>query len=240
MAVMILLAVAHTAFWAWALTVGVGAGVTGVGGAALVVLWLVLLGAWAVFVGRLARSGWLAGPGIATWPALWVSGPVVTLSLLALAVLPTFREAFAGSLGLLPAAAIPALNALRILAVGTVDKAARGQLPRRIGFGVGIPDMAFGVASLAITLRGGFASAEAAVVWHAVGAGILLLMIPAVFTALRQPRRDAPGKGDARAILRFPLVLAPAGLALPFLILHAAVIGVYLTTGTLIGRIVAS
>lgn len=240
MAVMILLAVAHSAFWAWALMLGVGAGLVGGAGAALVVLWLVLLGAWAVFVGRLARSGWLAGPGITTWPAFWVSGPAVTLSLLALILLPTFREAFVGSLGLLPATTIPMLNALRILAVGTVVKAARGQLPKRIGLGVGIPDMSFGVWSLVIAVNGGFASTEAAVAWHAVGAGILLLMIPAVFTALRQPRLDAPGKGDARAILRFPLVLAPAGLALPFLILHAVVIGVYLATGTLVGRIAES
>lgn len=57
---------------------------------------------------------------------------------------------------------------------------------------------------------------------------------------MRQPRLDATDTGDARAILRFPLVLAPAGLALPFLILHIAVIGFYLTTGTAIGVGVAS
>lgn len=240
MAVMILLAVAHAGFWAWALMLGVKAGVTGAAGVALVALWLTLLGAWAVFVGRLARLGWLAGPGIATWPAVWVSGPVVTLSLVALVVLPTFREAFVGSLALLPAAAIPALNALRILAIGTVVKAARGQLPRRIGFGVGIPDMTFGLWSLSIALRGGFTSGEAAILWHTIGAGILLLMIPAVFTALRPPRLDAVGKGDARAILRFPLVLAPAGLALPFLILHVIAIWIYATSSVLIGGGAAS
>ncbi len=215
MAVMILLAVAHTGFWAWALLLGIGSGVTGGPGVTLVLLWLALLGGWTAFVGRLALSGWLAGPGVATWPALWVSGPAVTLSLLSLLVLPAFSEAFVGSAVLLPAAAIPALNTIRILAVGTVVKAAPGQLPWRIGFGVGIPDMFFGLWSLSIALRGGFASGEAVIVWHAIGAGILLLMVPALFTALRQPRLDAAGKGDGRAILRFPLVLAPAGRACP-------------------------
>lgn len=232
MAVMILLAAAHLAFWGWALSLGIGAGVAGIGGAALVVLWLCGIGLWAAFVGQTARSGWLAGPGLATQPALWISAPIVMATVLALLVFAPFREAWLGSLSLLPAIALPALNSLRILALGTVRKALRNQMPRRIGFGVGIPDTLFGLWSLTIALRNGFASDWVEVIWHGIGATILLLMIPASLTALRPARIDAPGKGDARAILRFPLVLAPAGLALPFLILHAAAIFSLVVTGT--------
>jgi hypothetical protein len=60
-AVMIVLAVAHVGFWAWALTLGVQAGVTGAAGTGLVTAWLALMASWTAFVGRLSRSGWLAG-----------------------------------------------------------------------------------------------------------------------------------------------------------------------------------
>lgn len=120
----------------------------------------------------------------------------------------------------LPAAAVPALNALRVLAIGTVIKAGRGLMPRRIGYGVGIPDVAFGLWSLGIAAGGGFADDRTAFVWHVIGAAILLLMMPMVVTVLRPPRLEAPGKGNSRAILAFPMVLAPAGLATLFLILH--------------------
>lgn len=232
MAVMILLAAAHLTFWGWALSLGLGAGVTGPGGAALVLLWLGIIGLWATFIGQLARSGWLAGRGLSTQPALWISAPVVMLTVLALSAVPPFRTAWLGSVTLLPAMALPALNGLRLLALGTVRKARLGQIPRRIGYGVGVPDTVFGVWSLAIALQGGFTSTSAELAWHVLGATILLMMIPASLTALRPPRRDAPAKGDARAILRFPLVLAPAGLALPFLILHAVAIFFLMTHGT--------
>ena len=224
MAVMIVLVTAHVGFWIWAVGMGLQAGTTGPLGASLVAAWLALMGTWAASVGQLARSGWLSGPGTASFPAIWISAPAVMVSLLALLALPAFREAWLGSVLLLPAAMIPTLNSLRILAIGSVLKAWRGQLPKRIGFGVGIPDLAFGLWSMAIALRGGFSRGGEEVAWHAIGAGILLLMVPMVFTVLRPPRLDASGKGDARGILRFPLVLAPAGLALPFLLLHIALL----------------
>ena len=224
MAVMIVLAIAHFGFWVWAVGMGLQAGTTGPLGASLVAAWFALMGTWAAFVGQLARSGWLPGPGATSFPAIWISAPAVMVSLLALLAFPAFREAWFGSVLLLPAAAVPALNSLRILAIGSALKAWRGQLPKRIGFGVGIPDSAFGLWSMAIALRGGLNHGGEEVAWHAIGAGILLLMVPMVSTVLRPPRLDASYKGDARGILRFPLVLAPAGLALPFLILHLSVL----------------
>lgn len=94
-------------------------------------------------------------------------------------------------------------------------------LPRRIGYGVGILDLAFGLWSLGIAASGGFTDARVEILWHLIGAMILLLMLPMVLTVLRPKRLDARDRGDARGILAFPLVLAPAGLATLFLILHA-------------------
>ena len=221
MIVMAFLAFAHVSFWAWGLTLGVQAGAVGGAGAVLVGVWLTIIGLWIGFVGYLSRAGWLTGPGVQTHTWLWVPTPTVMLSLVGFMLLPDLREAWITALSLLPDAAMPALHSLRILAVGTVNKARKGEFPRRIGFAVGIPDLAFGLWSLSIAMSGGFASARVEIIWHILGAAILILMIPMVFTVLRPPRLDAPGKAPARAILAFPMVLAPAGLASLFVILHA-------------------
>ena len=235
MIVMAFLALAHVSFWVWGLTLAVQAGAVGGAGVVLVGVWLTIIGLWIGFVGHLSRAGWLTGPGVHTHTWLWVPTPTVMLSLVGLVLLPDLREAWITSLSLLPDAAMPALHSLRILAVGTVIKAWKGQFPRRIGFAVGIPDMAFGLWSLSIALSGGFAGARVAITWHILGAAILLLMIPMVFTVLRPPRLDAPGKGAARGILAFPMVLAPAGLASLFVILHGLALYALLFPDTPLG-----
>jgi hypothetical protein len=181
---------------------------------------LAAIGLWLAYVARLSRSGWLTGPGVAAQPWLWVPSPPVILSLAGLVLVPALREAWIAVLAALPAFALPALNALRILAMGTVIKAWRGQFPRRIGLGVGIPDTIFGLWSASIALSGGFQGERQELIWNVTGMAILLAMIPMVFTVLREPRLNAPGKGEARGILAFPMVLAPAGLATMFAILH--------------------
>jgi hypothetical protein len=232
MAVMLLLAAAHLGFWGWGVALGLEAGTIGPAGALALAAWLAAVGLWLAVVAHLSRSGWLPRPGVSTQPWLWVPSPPVMLSWLGLRFLPALRGAWLEALALLPAMAVPALNSLRVLAIGTVLKAAQGALPRRIGFGVGLPDLAFGLWSLVIALGGGFADDRIEVLWHLTGAAILMLMLPMVFTVLRPARLDAPGKGDARAILAFPLVLAPAGLATLFLILHALALYGLWTGGT--------
>lgn len=220
MPVMILLATAHVGFWVWGVALGLDSGAIGVLGAIWVGVWLFAIGLWLAYIARISRSGWLTGPGVAFLPWLWVPSPPVILSLAGLLLVPLLREAWFAVLAALPVVAVPALNGLRVLAIGTVIKAWRVQFPRRIGFAVGIPDMLFGLWSAVIALNGGFPSERVELIWNIVGIAILLMMIPMVFTVLRQPRLDAPGKGAARGILAFPMVLAPAGLATLFAILH--------------------
>jgi hypothetical protein len=220
MPVMILLALAHISFWGVGISLAFQQGTIGVVGALAIAIWLVVVGVWLAIIARISRLGWLSGPGVNALPWLWVPSPPVIVSLMGLLLVPIMREAWMAVLIALPAIALPALNTLRILAIGTIIKAWRVQFPRRIGFGVGIPDMLFGLWSGYIALSGGFVSRQQEFVWHIFGLVILLMMIPMVFTVLRQPRLDAIGKGPARAILVFPMVLAPAGLATMFAILH--------------------
>lgn len=220
MPVMILLAAAHIGFWGLGVALALQGGTLGLPGAISLALWLGAIGLWLAFVARLSTAGWLAGPGLASLPWLWVPSPPVLLSLAGLFLVPVLRDAWLAVLAALPVIAVPALNALRILAMGTVIKAWRAQFPRRIGFAVGIPDTLFGLWSAFIALSGGFLSERLQLIWNTIGMAILLMMIPMVFTLLRQPRLDAPDKSPARGILAFPMVLAPAGLATLFAILH--------------------
>jgi hypothetical protein len=219
MAVMFLLAAAHVSFWSWGLALGLASGTLDLANGIALTVWLAGIGLWLAVFAQLSRSGWLTGSGVMIQPWLWVPLPTVLLSLIGILFVPALRDAWFGALAVLPAVAVPALNGLRILAVGT--KAWRGRLPRRIGSGVGIADMTFGVWFMGIAVPGGFSDPRAAIVWYLTGAAFLLLMLPMVFAALRPPRLDAPGKGDSRAILKYPLIMAPAGLATLFLIWHA-------------------
>jgi hypothetical protein len=220
MPVMVILAAAHIGFWSWGVALAMQDGMIGLAGAVAVALWLAAIGLWPAYVARLSLSGWLTGPGVAALPWLWVPSPPVMLTLAGLLLVPVLREAWLAVLVVLPIIAVPALHALRILAIGTVIKAWRVQFPRRIGFVVGIPDTLFGLWSGFMALSGSFQSGRQELVWNLTGLTILLLMIPMVFTLLRQPRLEASGKGPARAILVFPMVLAPAGLATLFAIVH--------------------
>lgn len=220
MPVMILLAGAHICFWGFGVALALQGGTLSLPGALAVALWLGAIGLWLFCVARLSVSGWLTGPGVASLPWVWVPSPPVLLSLVGLFLVPVLREAWLAVLAALPVAAVPTLHAIRILAIGTVIKAWRVQFPRRIGFAVGIPDALFGLSSAFIALSGGLQNERLLLIWNITGLSILLMMIPMVFSLLRQPRLDAPGKGPARGILAFPMVLAPAGLATLFAILH--------------------
>jgi hypothetical protein len=214
------LALAHCSFWGWGLGRGLQEGRLDAANGFAVATWLVGIAIWLVFVAKLSRSGWLLGPGVATHPWVWIPLPPLLLTLLGFVFVAALREAWLEALTLLPNIALPALMGLRILAIGTVIKAWQDHLPRRIGYGVGIPDLAFGLFSIGVALSGGFENSTTEIIWHLVGAAILIMMLPMVFTVLRPLRLDDPGKGSARAILAFPMILAPAGLATLFLVLH--------------------
>jgi hypothetical protein len=225
------LVLAHASFWVYGSALSLQRGTVDLSGISALTSWLALMGLWLLFVARLSRSGWLAGAGVRTLPWLWVPMPPVLLSLVGLVSAPALRDTWLAVLAALPLIALPALNALRIFALGTVVKALRNQFPKRIGLAVGVPDTIFGIISALVVFNGGFSSERIELIWHVTGLMILILMIPMVFTVLQPSRLNAQGKGDARGILTFPMVLAPAGLATLFAILHCFALYQMLLTG---------
>ena len=216
----LLIAGAHLAYWGGGAALAVRQGAMDVGGAIAITLWLAALTGWGLTVRRLSRSGWLATRALPSRPGLWLPSSSVMLTIAAILCVPPLLAALASAATAWPATAAVWLHGVRLLAFGTVVKARRGEIPRRIGYGVGGADTVFGALSIAIAATGGFPSWGAAVVWNCAGALILLAMVPLLDATL--PRR--PGtprhRRDARAVLDDPLVLAPAVLATLFLIQH--------------------
>jgi hypothetical protein len=107
------------------------------------------------------------------------------------------------------------LQALRILAVGSILKVRSGDLPASFGLGLGIPDTIFGLSALGLALSGmvGLLSSMALVAWNLLGAAILLaapLVLQLGLPGRLQTFKENP---DGRALFAFPMALAPTLIA---------------------------
>jgi hypothetical protein len=219
-----LLACAHLAYWGSGTIMGLRAhSITPSGGLAIAA-WLALLVTWALVVRRLSLSGWLRGPALPTRPGLWLPASAVMLTAMASIAAPPLWPAMVTATLALPPAAVLWLHAFRLLAIGTILKAKGREIPRAIGYGVGGADAVFGAVSLGLALVGGFGAMPiwVPIAWNLTGALILLAMLPLLGLGLPS-NVQAPGiDGDARSLLEYPLVLAPAVLATQFLVQHGA------------------
>ena len=220
------IAAGHLSYWGGGAMLGVLQGWLAPSGAASVGVWLALLTIWGLLVRRLSRSGWLASAALPTRPGLWLPPSAVILTVTSLLILPGLRHSLPTIVQTLPAAAMLSLHGLRVLAIGTVIKAGRGEIPRSIGYGVGGADTFFGAVSVVLALGAGFdgMGPYASVIYHGAGAFILLAMLPLLDASMPRKPGFARGARDARALLDDPLVLAPAVLATLFLIHHGAVL----------------
>jgi hypothetical protein len=219
---MMLLASAHLVYWGSATIMGVRAQSIPPSGALAIAVWLALLATWAQIVRRLALSGWLSGPALGTRPGLWLPASAVILTAMASTAAPPLWSALVAATLALPPTAALWLDAFRLFAIGTVLKAKRREIPRSIGYGVGGADAVFGAVSLGLAFLGGFETMPTwlPIAWHLGGALILLSMPPLLDLGLPSKAAAPSRAGDARALLHYPLVLAPAVLATLFLIHH--------------------
>jgi hypothetical protein len=224
---MALIASVHLAYWVSGTLLALHAGLIPSSGAVAIALWLTLLALWGLVVRRISLSGWLSGPALPTRPGVWLPASTVILTATASMAAPLLWSALVAATMTLPPTAALWLHAFRLLALGTVLKARRREIPRIIGYGVGGADAVFGAVSLGLAISGGFETMPIwlPIAWHLSGALILLSMLPLLSLCLPSIAAAPWRAGDARALLQYPLVLAPAALATLFLIQHAASLG---------------
>lgn len=205
---------------------------------AAVALWLGSLAVLGIANARLAISGAFQQESFfALMPGFWVPMIPFAISGALLLVLPAFRRALWAIGAHFPARAFVLVHAMRVAAVGGVAKGFAGLLPASFTLPVGIPDLLFGASALLIGVfwpKGGL-SRRALIVWNLIGIAVIVPAAPlSMQMGLPGPLYVFTSAPDARALFKYPLVLAPT-LIVPLFIftnaVHAAVLWIGMRGG---------
>jgi len=188
--------------------------------AIMIPIWLSLLAVWGVYSKNMAESGvYDSDAFLSSMPMLWI--PTVPIMITGLMMLfPSFRIAIAATV-LTHRTAFIWLQALRILAIGTLIKAYLGMFPVSFAVFVAIPDMLFGLSAVVMARKSmqGKLGEKCLFKWNILG---LLAILPAASIV---GQMGLPGVmyyftslPDARALFDYPMVLAPT-LVVPFFLI---------------------
>lgn len=194
---------------------------------ALLLGWVIAMAIWGYLSAGYAISGTYRSEGfLSSAPGFWL--PFIPMGITVVMLLAaSFRSGlfnlFANNDG-----AFVLLQGLRALAIGGVTKGLTGHLPPSFALPIGIPDFLFGLSALWLGLRMAKhrPSAKALIAWNLLGVAVIL---PAPFLmqmGMPGPLYTFTSQPDARALLDFPLVLAPTLIVPVFITLntiHAAV-----------------
>lgn len=219
-----ILAAGLGAFWAVEALALRRSGALSDGSLLIVWCWLGVLALWGVASGWLSLSGRYTRPRfIMALPGLWLPAVPVALTAVTLLVSPLARDAATVLSRGIADADFVLLQAMRLAAIGSVVKARAGKIPKSFGLGLGIPDAACGASALAIVVIGTDAVPGTALLWwNVAGAALLLAALPMLQLSLPGPLQRFRSQPDGRALLLFPLVLAPTVVAPLFLLANLA------------------
>lgn len=177
---------------------------------ALYLLWVTVYSAAAIAFG--ARGLYVADALLPWLPGLWL--PLVPVAAFVIPVLISerVRDGLRQMVDDAPWPWLAAFQGMRVTAIGTAYKTMVGEFPLYFELLVGLPDLAFGTSAfwIAHRARRGDLSAKAFRNWNLIG---LLVIVPAVPILLQLglpgPVQIFSGLPDARAVLSFPMAIAP-------------------------------
>ena len=146
-------------------------------------------------------------------PGYWLPYiPVVTAVTLVLLITP-LRLGLRKFVDYVPDYWLTGIHVLRILALGTIIKAAMGVFPEKFAWFVGIPDFLFGLSAIPVTLlaRQKRLNNDILMLWHLTGA--LVIIVPTIaFMHIFMKEALFP------KLFAFPMALAPT-LVVPLLVM---------------------
>ncbi|MEL7059727.1 MAG: hypothetical protein AAGN46_06835 [Acidobacteriota bacterium] len=185
---------------------------------------LLPLTAWVSATVAASASGWMRSETfLGLWPGFLL--PVTPILLVALAcVWPPLRRDLTTLARRTPARIWIALQIPRLAAIGTLIKTLRGEFPVHVQLAIGLGDLAFGASALLLYWLAGrrLLSADALVLWHAVGIAVVVLPGElAIQAGLPGPFFIFDRPPTAEVMLELPMVLAPA-FVVPVLLMFNA------------------
>lgn len=173
-------------------------------------------------------STWLALDGVymsneflEAYPTFWLPFIPVVLVIVPLIFLVGARDAVRKLIDAMPISWIVGIHALRILAIGTIIKAWRGEFSMSFATWIGIPDLLFGLSAvvmiwLALKDR---VNTMGLMIWNMLGVFVILpgapiigqMGLPGVFHSIDETPSMV-------TLLEFPMVLAPS-LVVPLFVM---------------------
>lgn len=201
------------------------------GQAMAMLVWLVMLTLWGFATSALSIYGvYSSPPFLRSLPGFWLPLVPIILSSSLYALSPTFRNALHGIVTVTPSQAFILIQVLRIAAIGGLYKATQGLMPAVFTASVGIPDFLYGVSALILAGTAYYkrVSSRLLGLWHIAGIAVIVMTAPLIM------QMSLPGSWyifqnlpDGRALLEFPMVLAPT-LVVPVFILTNAIVAYHL------------
>lgn len=180
---------------------------------ALWILWFALV-AWGGVTGVLSATGLYVSEGFLSHsPGYWLPFVPVVITLILVTSSASLREGLRKLVDRTPPHWFCAIHAVRILAVGSLFKAALGQFPREFAWYVGIPDLLFGLSAVPVTLLVSRRNPESRtlVAWHLAGAMVILVpVLGLMHRFMHDPLFSV--------LLTLPMVFAPT-LVVPLLVM---------------------
>ncbi len=184
----------------------------GMTGAVWIYALMCVLVAWGGVTTALALLGvYQTDSFLAAYPTLWLPFVPATLILIIPLLFTSARTAVRDLIDASSWKWLIGIHALRILAVGTLIKAWRGEFARSFAILVGIPDMLFGLSAVFMLwlAKKGRVSAVGLILWNLLGVAVILPApivgqrgLPGLFNAVE----ESPGMVT---LYEFPMVLAP-------------------------------
>ena len=178
---------------------------------------------WASLTTWLALSGvYDAECFLTLLPSLWL--PSVPFIIVGLALVsPSVRRGLVELAATTPAHWLVAVQALRILAIGTLIKTFQGTFPWEVELAIGLTDLAFGLSAIwvFILVRDARIHSDALVLWHITG--IALILVPgllALQTGLPGAMQVFDRPPTSAVMLDWPMVLGPTLVVPVFLLLN--------------------
>lgn len=173
-----------------------------------------MLALWGLISSWLALSGVYLSPGfLAVYPTLWLPFIPLVPVIAVLAISATARRALQVVIDTVPVGWLIGIHALRILALGTMIKAWRGEFSLSFALWVGVPDLLYGLSALWMLRLAAQnrLSDRGLLIWNLLGVLVILpgapligqMGLPGIFHMIE----ETP---SMITLYEFPMVLAPS------------------------------